>query len=129
PVDMVVSGMMASLAELLDDTHKPVYQYGCTDTNPCKMTRFIELIGLYKRKKLQDGGDEGNRLLNLVLARMEPVHLTKRQYQAHGAHAIAKAARGVASMIELAGVGPVASLTRPTAKALRKAADTEDKIG
>src|SRR5690606_1501419 len=77
PVDMVVSGMMASLAELLDDTHKPVYQYGCTDTNPCKMTRFIELIGLYKRKKLQDGGDEGNRLLNLVLARMEPVHLTK----------------------------------------------------
>ncbi len=50
PVDMVTSGMIASLAELLDGTARPVYHYGSTDTNACRMTRYIELAGLYKRR-------------------------------------------------------------------------------
>ncbi len=129
PVDMVCSGMMAALAELLEGTHKPVYQFGQTDTNPCSMSRYLELIGLYKRKKLQDGGDEGNRLLNAIIARVEPLHLSKKQYLAHGPHAIANAGRGVATLLERAGLGPAAALFRPAAKALRKAAAREDKIG
>ncbi len=129
PVDMVCSGMLAALAELLEGTQKPVYQFGATDTNPCKMSRYIELIGLYKRKKLQDGGDEGNRLINAIIARVEPVHLSKREYQQHGAHALANAGRTVASLLDRAGVGPAAGLLRPMARALRKAAATEDKIG
>jgi len=97
PVDMVCSGMIAALTELCEGTQKPVYQMASTDTNPCKVARFVELIGLYKRKKLQDGGDEGNMLMNAVLARFEPVGLSKKQYQTHGAHAIARAAQPACS--------------------------------
>ncbi|HHH11528.1 MAG TPA: hypothetical protein ENK23_05580, partial [Sorangium sp.] len=56
PVDMVASGMLASMAELLDGSHCPTYQYGSTDTNGCTMSRYLELVGLYKRKRWQDGG-------------------------------------------------------------------------
>ena len=129
PVDMVVSGMIAALVELLEGTHAPVYQYGVTDSNPCKISRYLELIGLYKRKKWQDGGDEGNRVLNAILARVEPVPLSKKEYLAHGAHALAATGRAVASLFDLASVGPVASLFKPVSKALRSAASTEDKVG
>ena len=129
PVDMVCSGMIAALAELVEGTHKPVYQFGQTDTNPCSIARYMELIGLYKRKKWQDGGDEGNRIMNAILARVEPMPLDKKAYQTHGAHALASAQRAVASLFDAAGVGPAASLFRPAAKALRKSADREDKIG
>ncbi len=129
PVDMVTSGMIAALAELLDGTHKPVYQLGATDTNPCSMARFLELIGLYKRKKLQDGGDEGNPLTNAIIARIEPVHLSKKEYLAHGSHAIANVGRGFAKLLDTVGVGPTAAFFGPAAKALRKASATEDKIG
>ena len=129
PVDMVTSGMIAALAELLEGTQKPVYQFGASDVNPCHMTRYLELIGLYKRKKLQDGGDEGNRLINAIIARFEPFELSKQDYEKHGAHAIANAERKVASLLERASVGPMASWLKPAARALRKAARTEDKIG
>jgi long-chain acyl-CoA synthetase len=129
PVDMVTSGMIAALAELVEGTHQPVYQFGCTDTNPCKMARYMELIGLYKRKKLQDGGDSGNRIVNAIIARFETQSLTKRQYEAHGAHALAKAGRSVASLISAAAVGPAAAWLKPLARAVKKAAAQEDKVG
>ncbi|MEM9692760.1 MAG: AMP-binding protein, partial [Myxococcota bacterium] len=129
PVDMVCAGMIAGLAELLEGTAKPVYQFGATDSNPCRLSRYMELIGLYKRKKWQDGGDEGNRIMNAILARFEPVHLTKQQYLARGPHAVAKVGLGLADIVESAGVGPVASVLRPAAKAIRKAAKQEDRIG
>jgi long-chain acyl-CoA synthetase len=129
PVDMVCSGMIAALAELVEGSHQPVYQYGQTDTNPCSIARYMELIGLYKRKKWQDGGDEGNRVMNAILARMEPVSLTKKEYQTHGAHAVANAQRAASTLLDLASVGPMAQLFKPAAKALRKSADREDKIG
>ncbi|MBM4375867.1 MAG: AMP-binding protein [Deltaproteobacteria bacterium] len=129
PVDFVCSGMIVSLAELIEGTHRPVYQYGCADVNPCKMARYMELIGLYKRKKWQDGGDSGNRVMNAILARIEPVYLTKKEYQTHGAHAIARAERGIASVFDALAVGPAAALFKPAARALRKAAATEDKLG
>jgi long-chain acyl-CoA synthetase len=129
PVDMVTSGMIAALAELIDGTARPVYQLGATDTNACKVSRYIELIGLYKRRKLQDGGEAGNRVVNAILARLEPVSLGKRRYRAHGPHALARAARGMASLLDFASFGPAASLFGPAAQAVRRAADREDKLG
>jgi long-chain acyl-CoA synthetase len=122
PVDMVTSGMIAALAELLEGTHKAVYQFGAGDVNPCSTGRFFELIGLYKRKKLQDGGDEGNRLMNALIARFEPAHLEKDEYDQHGAHAIAKAGRTMASLLAGVGLGSLAS-------SVRKAAEQEAKVG
>jgi len=50
PTDFVCSGMVMTLAELLEGSHKPVYQYGASDVNPCTARRLGELIALYKRK-------------------------------------------------------------------------------
>src|SRR5262249_17828636 len=55
PVDMVTSGMIAALAELLDGTAASVYQLGTTDTNACRMSRYIEIAGLYKRRLVYEG--------------------------------------------------------------------------
>ncbi len=59
PVDMVTSAMLVSLAELIEGTARPVYHYGTTDTNACRMTRFFELAGLYKRRLVFEGKRTG----------------------------------------------------------------------
>jgi long-chain acyl-CoA synthetase len=127
PVDMVCAGMVASLVELLDGTQKPVYQYGTTDTNPCLMPRFLEIMGLYKRRQVFEG--KKTTLAHRVQAYFEPVSLSKKEYEQHGAHAIAGAMRGVSSVLERVKVGPLAALAKPAASALKKAARTEDKLG
>ncbi len=125
PVDLVSSGMLASLAELLDGTHRPVYQYGVTDTNPCSMARYLELIGLYKRKKVFDG--KSIKPLEIAISHFESYGLTKKEYQRLGPHQYVKAMEGLGSLLDAASVGPMAALFKPAAKALRSAAKTEAK--
>jgi long-chain acyl-CoA synthetase len=127
PVDMVCAGMIASLCELLDGTQKPVYQYGTTDSNPCRMPRFLELMGLYKRRQVFEG--KKATLADRVQAYFEPRGLTKKEYEQHGAHAIAGAMRGVGGLLSRVKVGPLAAIAKPAAEALKKAARTEDKLG
>ncbi|MFO0586884.1 MAG: AMP-binding protein [Polyangiaceae bacterium] len=127
PVDMVCAGMLASLAELLDGTQKPVYQYGTTDSNPCLMPRYFEIMGLYKRRQVFEG--KKSTLMDRIQSRFEPLSLSKKEYEAHGAHAIAGAMRGVASVLDRVKIGPLAPVAKPAAAALKKAARTEDKLG
>jgi len=127
PCDMVASGMLAALVELLDDTQKPVYQYGVTDTNPCSMKRYLELIGLYKRKRVADG--KTSKLFDMVSQHFESLGVTKKEYQALGPHQFASAMRGVGKALDLASIGPLASIFKPAAKALVSAAATEDRSG
>ncbi|MEZ4311282.1 MAG: AMP-binding protein [Polyangiaceae bacterium] len=127
PVDMVCAGMIASLAELMEGTHKPVYQYGTTDTNAASLTRFLEITGLYKRKLVHEG--KKTSLFDRIQAYFEPQGLTKKQYEQRGAHAIAGAMRGAASVLDRVKIGPLASLAKPASSALKKAARTEDKLG
>ncbi|MBK8252281.1 MAG: AMP-binding protein [Polyangiaceae bacterium] len=127
PVDMVCAGMIASLAELIEGTQKPVYQYGTTDTNPASMTRFLEITGLYKRKLVYEG--KKTALFDRIQAYFEPQGFTKKQYEQHGAHAIAGAMRGVASVLDRIKFGPLAPLAKPASGALKKAARQEDKLG
>jgi long-chain acyl-CoA synthetase len=127
PVDMVAAGMIASLVELCEGTAPTVYQYGSTDTNACKMVRYIELIGLYKRKLVFDG--KRTKLFDYVSQHFEPRGLTKKQYQQHGAHALASVMRGAGTVLEKLSVGPIKELFLPAAKALESAARTEDKQG
>ena len=63
PNDMVCSGMICSLAALLNNTHKVVYQYGSSDTNPLSTGRAQEIGSLYKRRALRKS-PKGNPLLN-----------------------------------------------------------------
>ncbi len=127
PVDMVASGMLASLVELIDGSHKSVYQYGVTDTNPCSMERYLELIGLYKRKRVLDG--KTSKPLDLVLQHFEAMGVSKAKYQALGPHQYADAMRTVSKWLSRAAVGPLASIAKPAAKALTQIAKTEDKSG
>lgn len=127
PVDMVCAGMIASLAELLEGTQKSVYQYGTTDTNACLMPRYLEIAGLYKRHQVFEG--KRTTLTDRVQAYFEPWNLSKKQYEQHGAHAIAGAMRGVSSLLDRVKLGPLASLAKPAAAALKKAARNEDKLG
>ncbi len=127
PCDMVTSGMIASLCELLEGKAAPVYQYGTTDTNACKMTRYYELIGLYKRRITMEG--KKSALFDHIKAYFEPVGLTKKEYQAHGAHQIANAMRTASGILGKAAAGPIRPLLKPVSDALQTAARTEDKLG
>jgi long-chain acyl-CoA synthetase len=125
PVDMVTSGMIASLAELCDGTAPAVYHYGSTDTNQCRMTRYIELAGLYKRKQVFEG--KKTALFDLVSSRFESVGFTKKQYETHGARQIAGAMRGLGSVLDGMSHGALRPLLKPAAEALAGAAKAEDK--
>ncbi len=125
PVDMVTSGMIAALAELIEGTHGPVYHFGSSDTNGCRMDRFIELAGLYKRRQVYEG--KKTKLFDIIGSRFEPVGLSKKQYEAHGARKISGAMRGLGGLLDKASIGPLATLFRPAAAALKDAARAEDR--
>jgi long-chain acyl-CoA synthetase len=122
PTDYVVAGMILALAELLEGTAPPVYQFGASDVNPCSAQRFGEMAGMYKRKFLQRGGG-GNPLVAALAARIEPTFVDRAQFERVGPPAIASAARSVASIVRSA----VPALA-PAAKALENAATGSDKI-
>ena len=126
PADMVCAGMLATLAELVEGTAKPVYQYGASDVNPGTSERFGELIGLYKRKYYQRRG-KGNPFVNFLQATFEPAIVPLDRYDVVGPGAIARAARTMSSMLKSA-PGPAAKVARPAAKALESAARQEEKI-
>jgi long-chain acyl-CoA synthetase len=122
PADYVAAGMILALAELLEGTAKPVYQFGAADVNPCTVQRFGELMGLYKRKHYRQKGS-GNILWNLLQAHYEPVFVDRARFQALGPPAIARATRELASI-----VGRAPGLAA-AAKALERAAKREAKVG
>ena len=121
PTDMVTAGMILALAELLEGTAKPVYQFGASDVNPATAARFGELVGLYKRKHYQKKG-KGNPVLNLLQAHVEPVFVSPKQFDAIGTPAFANASRA------LAGVMKRAPFLRPLASSLESMGAREDKI-
>lgn len=98
PVDMVASGMIMALAELLEGTAPPVYQMGSSDSNPCKVYRLIELVGLYKRKHYQEKGG-GNPLINWLQANYGLVPISAQTYWKYGPHTVEKAANFVGSFL------------------------------
>ena len=72
PVDLVAIGMILSLAELIEGSHKTVYQYGSSDSAPLKMTRLIELVSLQKRVYRRSG--TGNPIMDQIQQRVVLVH-------------------------------------------------------
>lgn len=126
PADMVCVGMILTLAELLEGTAKPVYQYGGSDVNPATITRFGELLGLYKRKHFQRTG-KGNPFVNFLQMHYEPAIVSMERFEKMGPGAMARAARTFADMLKGA-PGPASKVARPAAKALENAAKTEEKI-
>ncbi len=123
PADVVCAGMILTLAELLEGTAKPVYQYGASDVNPGTSERFGELIALYKRKYFQRRG-KGNPFLNFLQQHMEPAIVSQERFDAIGPGAMARAARTAAKMFKKA-PGPIG---KPVASTLESMARQEEKI-
>jgi long-chain acyl-CoA synthetase len=115
PVDQVAIGMILSLAELLEGTHKPVYQYGSSDTNPLHMPRLVELVGLYKRRHFKHKG--GNPLVNFVQRHYEPTWASASSYIDYGPTFIANKAAEAGGWLKKLG-GPLKPLSRPAARGL-----------
>lgn len=116
PVDHVAAGMTLTLGELLEDSHKPVYQYGSSDTSPLEVERLIELVSLFKRKHFRTKGG-GNPVVNFLQSRAEAIGLSVDDYPAKGPGVRAKQVKGVAGMLRSLG-GPLAPVTKPAARQL-----------
>ncbi len=128
PCDMVAGAMTLALAELLEGTARPVYQAASSDTNPCTMRRFFELTGLYKRRYYRKSG-KGGPLVSLLQSRYESALLDKPMFESIGPNALAKGAKAVSGLLKSASFGPLASVTRPTAKALEDFGEQQRRIG
>jgi len=122
PTDYVVAGMILALAELIEGSAAPVYQFGASDVNPCTAQRFGELVGIYKRKYYQRKGT-GNPLLDALQARVEPTFVGSDRFDRTGPPAIAAMAREVASLMKKA-----SPALAPGAKVLEGVAARESKI-
>jgi long-chain acyl-CoA synthetase len=128
PCDMVASGLILALGELLEGRAKPVYQLGSSDTNPCTMRRFFELTGLYKRLHYQRTG-KGGPVLGFLQSHFEGAMLSKEQFGRIGPHAISRKVRSVAKLLDKAATGPAAPLLRPAADMLAQLADQQHRVG
>jgi long-chain acyl-CoA synthetase len=127
PCDMVAGGMTLALAELLDGSHRPVYQLGSSDTNPCTMRRFFELSGLYKRQYYQRTG-RGGPVLSALQSHFEGALLDDKQFFRFGPGKVAQGASLAARWIKKGAVGPAAPLLGPTSELLSGFASQQQKV-
>jgi long-chain acyl-CoA synthetase len=126
PVDLVAAGMVLTLAELLEGTAKPVYQYGSSDTNAITAWRSGELTALYKRKYYQRRG-KGNPFLNLIQQYVEPAGISLSRYDAIGSGRIAQVTKSAANVLSTV-PGPAAAVARPAARALEDASKRSERV-
>jgi long-chain acyl-CoA synthetase len=127
PCDMVAAGMVLSLTELLEGTAPPVYHYGASDSNPCRMSRFLELCGLYKRKKYQRTG-KGGPLVSFLQAHVESALLDEEAFDRYGPELVSRGVSSVSKLLGFAAVGRAEPLLGPAAKALAKFADQQLRV-
>lgn len=118
PVDQVAIGMILTLAELLEGTHKVVYQYGSSDSSPLKMTQLVELVSLDKRRHRRKRGGN-NPVVEWMHRRVEALPITVDQYHASGPWVRSKQLKDASALIGRMKVGALSNLARPAAKALK----------
>ncbi len=102
PVDLVASGMILALAELLEGTAKPVYQLGSSETNPLFMYRFVELFSLFKRRYYREEAG-GSALVNFLQAQFGAVPVPADVYFATGPTAKAEKAERASKWLRKVG--------------------------
>ncbi|MFI5291107.1 MAG: SDR family oxidoreductase, partial [Polyangia bacterium] len=102
PVDLVASGLIMATAATIAGENEQVYQLGSSDLNPLYMKRAVELLGLHKRRyfREREQNGEGSKLLNLALARLEPVPVSKDRFNQTSAPLWKSLADGISSFID-----------------------------
>ena len=130
PVDIVAAGMMASLGELLEGRQRSVYQFGSSDTNPLKIVRMVELVGLFKRRHYQATG-KGNPLVNLIQSRLESTHTPLADYWSRGPKVRSQQVGELAKSVSGFARGALRDVLAPAAKGLKglsKSLDIQSRI-
>jgi long-chain acyl-CoA synthetase len=92
PVDLVAAGLLSATAATLGGIQDRVYQLGSGDTNPLYVTRAVEFLGIHKRKYFRER-ETGPKWLNELLARAEPVSVSRERYEQLSAPMFQKAAK------------------------------------
>ena len=101
PVDQVASVMLAVAAQACVEEPKLVHQAATGDSNPNNMDRIIGLVGLYKRKHFQEK-DSGFKLINEVVARMEPRPVSTSSFEKFSVPMFNSAAKKASSLLDRA---------------------------
>jgi long-chain acyl-CoA synthetase len=127
PCDMVATGITLALAELLDGSQKPVYQFGTSDSNPTTMARIYELSGLYKRRHWTERA-RGNSVERFFQVHLEGALMPTKSFERIGPRAVSKGASLLADWLDFAPRGPVDDMLAPTKGALRRISRQQSKI-
>ena len=101
PVDQVASVMLAVAAQACVEEPKLVHQAATGDSNPNNMDRIIGLVGLYKRRHFQEK-DSGFKLLNELVARMEPRAVSTSTFEKFSVPMFNSAAKRASSLLDRA---------------------------
>jgi long-chain acyl-CoA synthetase len=101
PVDQVASVMLAVAAQACLEEPKLVHQAATGDSNPNNMDRIIGLVGLYKRRHFKEK-DSGFKLVNEIMARMEPRPVSTATFEKFSVPMFNSAAKRASSLLERA---------------------------
>lgn len=100
PVDLIAAGVIAAGGALLAGKGRKVYHLGTSDQNPLAVDRALELTGLYRRRYYRRKAEEGEKLKNEILARMEPQTVPQETFQKLSAPQVAKLAKVASGLLE-----------------------------
>jgi long-chain acyl-CoA synthetase len=101
PVDQVASVMLAVSAQACVEEPRLVHQAATGDSNPNNMDRIIGLVGLYKRRHFQEK-ETGVKLLNEIVARMEPRPVTNETFEKTSVPMFNAAAKKASALLDRA---------------------------
>lgn len=127
PCDMVASGILLALGELLEGTAKPVYQFGTSDSNPVTMARVYELSGLYKRKYFRRTG-RGGPVASFLQGHIEGALLGPKAFERIGPKKVAEGAEMLAGLLERGKATPLGALLSPSVKGFNDFAKVQRKV-
>lgn len=112
PVDQAAAAVLAVTAQALVEQPALVHQVSSGDTNPARLGRLVDLLGLYKRKHFKDK-QSGSRLLNKIVARMEAQSVSPDRFERISLPMLHRATAKVADLlgeVTLRHLGPMGGL-------------------
>ncbi len=122
PVDMVASAVLAVTAETIVEEPELVFQVSSGDSNPSRLGRLVDLLGLFKRQHFRGKGS-GNRFLNEVAARMEAQAVKPESFEKYSLPLLHKATKKISQALERVSareVGPLAPLVAQAKEAVER---------
>lgn len=99
PVDYAAAGVLAVTAQACVEEPELVHHLCSGDSNPSRLGRLVDLLGLYKRKHFQNK-EGGARLLNEIAARMEAQVVSPEGFERYSLPMLNKATRKLTEALD-----------------------------